>query len=602
MSYQLLQQIIEGRRHRHYDRTVKMAEWARSMMTGQGEPHKKQVTRFRRFEKTQKKDRRAEVYNPLTKYVLSKVRRYFQKVDSITANTTIRVDDRYSERAPEISRKIEGFAENQTLQNWVIQRAEYLIAYDPNAWFVFDRENEVNIEGLIVSASITPIVARSIDSLWFDRTHKGVRSFCFRQTRIETLPDGKDVVMEDYYLFVPGAVFMAKEVQPDDTIAVSIKGRKFKFETVDNGTRSVPAICVGSYFDEETEMETFVPWFHPAEHVLNDLIRDKSLLDMQKVIHAYYRRYEYVKPCSGRSDTMGECMGGYYGGVRDKSHICERCNGDGIESNFNSEQDVLLLRLPQKSDQMYDLDRLAHTESLDTNILKVYDDAVKQNEERVVEAIISKGIINSGPRINAGDITATQVFFQQNDVWDLVEPFLKKVSEIIEKAITIQADYLEIQLVDNDHRFVKDRSFQTVEELLQNLTNAKNAGAGFDVVQMLQQMIVAKLGEDNPVEVQRMLTRMYWHPFPDKSAEEIVVIITELSENDPRRILYENFVPIFQEIEYENQYPNEFYTLERTAQKKVLDAKIKQYAAQKSETDPTTNEPEPVEPEEDESV
>jgi hypothetical protein len=74
------------------------------------------------------------------------------------------------------------------------------------------------------------------------------------------------------------------------------------------------------------------------------------------------------------------------------------------------------------------------------------------------------------------------------------------------------------------------------------------------------------------------LARQAWQPWPDKTPEEIVMFLTELPIDNPRRVLYENFVDIFREIESEEIDPP-FYVKPRDMQKVIVEKKVNQYAA-----------------------
>lgn len=162
----------------------------------------------------------------------------------------------------------------------------------------------------------------------------------------------------------------------------------------------------------------------------------------------------------------------------------------------------------------------------------------------------------------------------------------KTVSRFFELCARVGAQYREVKGFSVDHRFPKDFKMKTLEILLDELDKINQAGGGIYAKMIIRQQILEKLHEDDPQTIQRILSHYKWLPFDDKSDTEVAQILSARSPLDDMRILRENWLDIFQEIESENEVMNAgkkpedkapFYLMTYEAQKKIVDAKIQDF-------------------------
>lgn len=596
MNPELLQQIISailGARHKWYGRAIDRAIWAKEMVTGEG--HKDRVTKYRVLENQDLQDQRFRLYNPLTKYILSRPRKYWQKIGKTPGQNIILESDN-KDRLSELNIQFENFADNRNLMDWLVFKAEHLGVTDPNAWIIFDRNDKRGAEGNIIETRIYPWVVRSCDVLNYTHFRGDLQTLTVQETRIVAMNDGKSTAeryLYDYYTFYPGGVVKFREVLkvgeilPGETLQeIALPGqdpRLFGMSVTTNGTKEVPAMCVGAYRDDLTDQETFVTWFDPAEHILEDVIRDKSISDLIRILHAFRKRWEYVKPCDNEDPKMGACRGGFYGGVKQDSHRCTSCGGTG-KTQFTTEQQVNQLATPLNSTALLELSKLSFEEPVDITLPTFFDQQVDKDVIRVMNCVFNIGIIEQA----TGAATATAENYAWEALYDTLTPFEKTISLLWMLAYRIGAQYMEFD-IKAVHRFPKDKRMKPLSELFADLTSAKNSGAGYDVQRNIEENIIYKQSEDNQEEVAWMLARYDWLPFADKPENERVAILSTRAGNDPEKVLYENWLSIFQEIEAEDLARLEastepdtvpvFYRLTYAEQKKVVMAKVAEVTA-----------------------
>ena len=157
-------------------------------------------------------------------------------------------------------------------------------------------------------------------------------------------------------------------------------------------------------------------------------------------------------------------------------------------------------------------------------------------------------------------------------------PYEKLVEAHFELVVRLMGQYMDIPLQKVDFRFPKDKKMKSLSVLLSDLSAAKASGAGYDVIRNIQLGIIEKQGEDNPMEVARIIARYDWLPFSDKTPEQTTMILATRSVLDFDRVLYENWTTIFNEIENENRVL-EFHQLNYDKQKAKVAEKVEQIKA-----------------------
>ncbi len=590
----LLNNIAYEQRHPHYDHTVKVAEFCRQIVLGKDQ--KKILDNYRRTEDDQLKKQRGRLTNTLTQFVVSRPRKYFQKISRVEGiNELWKADD--PDQLKALQQSFTDFQDGRSLIEYLNFKLEYLGCIDPNAWVIFQRLDDRDLEGNITNTRVYPFVVNCADALNWKRTFGKLDWLIVREGRMEVSAANNVKVekcLEDFYLYAPGYAIRAREageatvIEPGETerkvTMASGTAKTFYVQSWQNGTVEVPGMCAGTYPDDETNQETFVPWFYAAKQVLLDLIRDKSFLDTTKALHVFAKRWEYTKGCQASHPDHGNCERGYYGGIRDEDHKCGACGGSGIVPAFTTEQQTLILKWPERADQLMDLSKLSHVESLPIDLPVYLGNEIATSERRFMETALNSGVIEKAT--GTADKTATLTNYEYEDLYDRLYPFAQTVSRFFELCARVGAQYREVKGFSVDHRFPKDFKMKTLEILLDELDKINQAGGGIYAKMIIRQQILEKLHEDDPQTIQRILSHYKWLPFDDKSDTEVAQILSARSPLDDMRILRENWLDIFQEIESENEVMNAgkkpedkapFYLMTYEAQKKIVDAKIQDF-------------------------
>lgn len=588
-------------RHKDYDRTVDVRDFARMAITGADQD--KHVTRYRRFEDDELQAQRKRLYNPRTPSALNIPRKHFRKLYKVEG---IRINIAAPEN--EKARLMDGLHNimpGKTLEMWLNEELEHLNAIDPNAWIVYERMN-IERAGIVQGVKTYPVIFAAPDTLNFD-IQAGVPKWAiFRSARMETYIENGvrlDRWLEDFYLYAPGLVIRLREIgqqterqdgeetielevfppaaaatayrTPSEIEKAAIKTaypqntpvkRQFYLAQFDNGTTEVPAMPVGAFMDEHTDRRTFVTWFEPARYLVEDLIRDKVCLDVTIILHTYPKRTEFVKPCRFRDETSGaECVGGWLNDVHTPENMCPACHGSGKAANFTTEQKVLQLTMPENPEDMIELSKLSYEEPIDISFPDWLDKRIDNTEKQIIATIFSQGLYQKPNESKAK--TATEVNAEQEGLSDVLSAFGAKYSQHFELAHRINAQYNEVSNFEVNHSFPQDIKSVTLSELLAEYEKIKDAAVGYDALAAQRSKVLEKLTEGSPEDRAWIEAKYMWLPFADKNDEGIAAILASRSPLDDDRVLWENFLSIFREIQkkYE-QFPQMAYE----AQKKIV--------------------------------
>ena len=601
-------------RHANYTRAVEIRNFSRMIATGEGQDE--EVTRYRRFEDETLKKQRKRLYNPLTKYALARPRKYWKKMFRVEGIRR-RIEAPDETAVKELENMFYNFMPGESLEQWQNRVVEYLGVVDPNAWILYERNDERGADGLISKTSVYPVIISSVDALNYEKKYGALQWLLFRTITIEhTVKSGyrQDRLLENYYLYAPGMIVRAREVgektiQEPGEVSMDIPvysapdaeattspfyekvpsatgaarnakpptatqpaNRTFYISTIQNGTTEVPAECVGAYMDEVSGSDVFVAWFDPAEDVFRDLIRDKSVSDVLKIVYAYPKTWEFTQRCRHVSVDMGVCDGGYYSGIIDEHHRCQSCNGTGISANFTTEQETLQIPLPEDPRAMLELAKLSFTQPVDISLLQHVDASVETAEKRIMAAVFDSGLYQKPT--NSQTRTATEVNAEMDGISDVLHPFGALLSRHFELAYRVAAQYREIQNFTVDHSFPDDLKIETLAYMVAAFDDIKKSGVGYEAIAAQRKRIFQKQFEGSPDVQKRIEARYRFLPFDDKTPEDVSFVLSALSPTDNTRVLWTYWLQIFDEIE--EQYAA-FPDMEYGRQREIVDAKVQEF-------------------------
>lgn len=577
--------ITYSLRHANYDRTIEVKSTCRKFVIGKGREHDAEVTRYKRFEEDALKNQRINLTNAPTPSLISRLRKFWKQMARIEG---IRRDVQITkatdvDRLAILQNSFHNFLPGEDLETYQNRMLEYLGVTDPNAWILYERYDRRNVEGTPIETKVYPVVWGSENVINYQKTYGILDWIIFRSARIgKEKKLNADTFLEDFYIYGIGKVAVAREVsegmsksEEEQEWIITPEGgstRTFYVREYQNGTKEVPAECVGVYFDEETGHETFVPWFKPGEFVLNDIIRAKSTSDVLQTIYANPRIIRFVRSCKFVHPEMGQCEGGYYAGIQDDLHRCEKCSGTGIPKGYTTEQAVIEIVLPDvEPDKILDLSRLSYTEQIDHSLLAWYDTKISELERRFMSTVFPSGLYQetNGTQV----MTATQVNAIMQGISDVLAPFGLLDSRHYEKAYRVGAQYLEFGITVNKS-YPEDLQINLLSEVLEDFNTIKTSGVGYEATLSQRRRVFQKLFEGEPESQKAIAARYKYLPFDDKTPEQVSLIVSRRADDDPDYILWSNWKDIFEQIE--SIYP-EFYKFSAQQQKKIVDATVAEF-------------------------
>lgn len=591
MNQMDLQYIIENEyEHEHYDVTVQIAKDAAVIHTQDREKQREEIKRYRRSESEELMDQRVRVHNPVTEAVLQPVYSYqsyiyrapgVKKIHKCTdTNKKKLIDDNFARFYGEMS-----------LLEYLYRRIRHYNNLDSGAFIGFDRNNISSSPGTIEKVQIYPVEFPSDQVVSHERDDNGkLTSLTALRTFVAIDDKGKETSpLNNYLHYYPGGWKKAyesdsngtthPEANPDNGYkeVVYMVGKKpvtYWVAEGENDTTEVPFACVGAYEHPEYNGEVYATFAHSALGFLREIIRDGSLLSVQKVVHNTPDRSVYVKPCKHVNEQMGPCNGGYYGGIRNNDHICQACQGHGY-SQSNTEQQETVLQWPDNPADLVELSKTKHYHERPLNISEMYISEIKRSFNLVFATTYNQ---NSNEPVTSSQKTATEVVINADMINNKLSPLAGKIEDLYELAHRIAHQYYNIKDGDVELVFPPDFKILTIDELLAQRKEAIAAQAPPAIIKSIDQDIMNKQYRNFPDIKADIEAFQSWKPWSDKTTEETVIISQTRATDDFQRQLWENWTAVVNQVKFNltpNEYVPKFYLLSRKMQsteiKKALD-------------------------------
>jgi hypothetical protein len=160
---------------------------------------------------------------------------------------------------------------------------------------------------------------------------------------------------------------------------------------------------------------------------------DKSLktvseLDLTMTLHTFPQKLQYVQKCQGPS-RQKKCNQGM---LQDGTQ-CPTCKGIGFKLHTTA-QDAILLPMPEGKDDMLDLEKLLVYKTPPIELIKFQNEYTQQLEKQVHQSVYNSQVFvkKAGQPGATGQPlqTATETDYNMQSVYDTLEPFTEKYSEM----------------------------------------------------------------------------------------------------------------------------------------------------------------------------
>ncbi len=592
--YGILENTIKkGLVHKYYDRTLDIAKFNHQILTGQDQDDL--IVQYKIKESDSLKEQRVRLTNSYTPYVANQIMSVYRKVKRTDGIKRI-LEHEDSNTIAKIENKLGRFYGSQSYERYLHERLLYFYFYDPNAFLIFERENKTDQQGIIKDVNFYPFEVPSNQAI----------NYCYKNGNLEWLivkqkNEDKEIVGDNtivnhteppqheknasseelftYYIYSNNLVVKLEQYDPkkEDSEREKIKikpetGKElsFYYQEFKPGS-SIQAIKVGNLPDPESDKTIFVSPLYPAKEVFEDIIRDKSYLDLTKSEHTFLQKYVYAESCEYEHEELGECVNGHLG---ESSQVCPKCNGKG-KLWHTTEQEVVAITLPDGEGDPVPLERFAHYVTLPHETPRFQAEELEKALKRAIIAVFNTEIFET-PQLAA---TATAAIIEHEKIYDVLSFYADQYSLIWEFGVNILSEYLQKnEDLTALYSFPVDFKMRSLAELLQLKKMAKESGLSHKSMQAIEHDILSKQYADNPTAIADYKSYECFKPFQDKSVEEIALITMSRSESDYHRIVYENFDMIIKEIEVElRNQGTYFHVLNYEKQKEIFQNKVDQY-------------------------
>lgn len=569
--------------HSYYEECQEIAEYAHKVNSSLAEDQKDEIERYRKSESREEKKQRIRVTNPMTSVPLGMVYSYWEetyRTDGIKKKA-LHENENIKEL---IDQNFKQFYQGESLHEFLHKKLLHLNRYDPNAWIIFEATINQGERGERESLTVYPLIATCSEAIDFQLNDNGKTEYLIVQfTRNDMVIQGdriKEEEFKDYYLYGVGFNWHFAETKANaqhkiDYLAegyeqIEIDGEFYYYQSYITGTKEVPAIRAGAYLSGYYNQKIAETPVESAKPILNDLMGEKSLFDTQKVVHIFPEAAEYVKKCNYQNDNGDYCEGGYYGGrIGNPEFQCEACKGTG-KLMVTSEQQVKTFAWPDNAEDLIDLSKVKHYVERPINIIEFYEGRLDKLSHMVNLVVFNQQTLDKA-LVTAK--TATEVNVQADKINNKLAPFAQQVARSWELGHRIAYQMYGIEDPEVEMIHPHDYKLKSVLELNKEYTEAKKAGQPYEVLWSITLDILNKQHRNSPEKVKEIAAFERWKPWKDKTPEEVFFIIQNRSNDDPMKILWENWDQIRTNIEIENTgIP--FYMLSVQEQRNRIDSEI----------------------------
>lgn len=569
-------QIETGECHADYAHVVNMAETYKIYITGAG--IEKKLIQYTPREDRTLFEQRTRLTKSITPAVSSSIRQPFNKV---TRNDRIRksIELKNAGRKQALEQMMLSFyggnrKKSRGLEYWLKTRFVEMQFIDPNSWVVVEWDAAASADAIIkprpfevnsTQARNFFIVNDDVKWLFVEQDifykSKGQASSTVTtgagQTTKEEKKAGKRFTLYDedvtivYEQIEPGVYEMQAGEKEEKIKDVTYVVRRFEPKV-----GYVPAFRIGYKRDEETSGRTFVNPWHDALCFFDKSVKTVSELDLTMTLHVFPQKLQYVQKCAGQfNTTTNKHTGCNLGFVQGKPNVqCPECKGRGIKIHTTA-QDAIFLPMPDNKADMIPLDDILVYKSPPIELIKFQNEYTQQLERQAHRAVFNSQVfVTKAGGGMTEQKTATEADFNMQAVYDSLEPFTEKLSEIWREFVTIFAVIAgePIESVDVSHDFPADYKLKTSDILLTERKTASESGAPAFFIETIDDDLATITYQGDALGLAKYRVKRRYFPFSGKNEDEVALLLSsEFVPKEPK-ILYSNFDLIFRELESEN--------------------------------------------------
>ena len=552
-AYTFIKNTIEGDRHQGYSKKVKRQKWYRAVTSTDKddlEDYRSYIRSYSVRETPQQLEARREISIPVTSGVIGKLEAFIKPAlrQPKSKNSIKAGNDSQTES---FLNAVSSFGNHgESLLKWVEDVSVIKNMGAPNDYVLVKFKPQSN--------TCYPEIIKAENILNIRRSDQGdaevveISYLCVPYDE----DSAQDVKISQYRHHYLGMELSFTEVSEQDKIAsfyqrlnavdfAEIDGIKYMVSV--RKKPMVPLVFPFGYIvDYNNYEELFLPYWHKASHKMDECIQDGSKYCVAKYRHLYMQTVTYAEDCK-HSEGGSVCQGGTLVGGQRNGETCPKCKGSGKVGIMDGDMDKIMLTLPPEG--MAGLSvlpkDLTHYVDVPIDIVELLREITEKYHEVVSMEVYG---IDMGQSAK-GMITATQVLQEQGTGHSVVIDFLTsgptRLYKNIAKAI---AGFLDIQNPVIEYEYARDVSIVTVDDLIDRLDKARKAGAPQSVIDSIVDSLEEKqqmnMSRDNAIQKALDNHKPFAH-LPDREALNAVL---NLSQGDPRRVLWENFTQVCAQV------------------------------------------------------
>lgn len=567
--------------HDDYKRVTELADKYKALITGEG--IEKYLKQYAPREDEIAFKQRCDLTNAITPAVANSIMKPFNRVTR-TDKVKARHDFKNKAQNRMISEMMKTFYGSKRgekgLDLWLKTRFLELTFTNPNAWVVL----EWSAPAPNVVPAPYPVEYNEHEVLNYKHKKQELLwLFTTKSTIIKTLKADNTVSTKEavkYILYERNCTIVFKEIckdldgkepveyNPDYQFKKEINGKYFLISVLEPKLGYVPAFRVGYKRDLATGGRTFVNPFQPAMPYFDKSIKTVSEFDLTMTLHVFPQKMQYVENCTGESSTRS-CVNGK---VPSTGATCKVCNGSGLKVH-KSAQDLLVFKKPEDPKDMVNLNDLLVYKTPPIELIEFQKKYIEDLEVKAHTAIFNSTMFV----VSEIQKTATEVDYSMQSIYDTIEPFTEKISEVWKEVVSVFAGVAAVKDLSQAvlfYIFPNSLQLKTTSVLLQELKAANESNAPSFLRDSINSQIaeIVYTGDDEGL-IQYNVKR-YFFPFNGKTADEIAMLINSDLVSKDTKILYSNFDQIFNDIEKE--VGKRFWYLNASNQWEVVQKKIVQ--------------------------
>ena len=531
--------VVGGKRHADYKRTVEVADVYRRIATMDGQSDL--VISYKPSETNEQKKQRIEIYKSETPSVVGVIMAQFDAINGsprIVDNIAFATETRQTEEKKRaIDAIVSRFYGRQTLQQYLEEKQRYYSLLDPNAWLIITPSTDTPIPTTIESAAAMDF-----------NVVGGITEYL-----VVGITDEKTAA-KTFIGYAGGVqIYLTQEVQKRDNYPSEEYTRKtigaenYRLYVYDMGTSETPATRFGYTPDNKTAGRTFVGIIERVVEKFKDLINQKSEYDLSLALHTFLKKYQFVDECGfiDPENRANRCRSGV---MYPTGGTCPGCNGTGLKIHVTT-QDVILVKKPSVDDaeQSIKLSEMVHYAALPFDIVNHQSERVEKLIKSIPEFIFGVDLAQKP----TGNVTATAINNYYNSVYMVLSPFADKISQNYIFTTTVVAQMYGV--LDDDklivsHQYPRVFKMETLSELLVIYKAAKDAKSPDNILWNIEKRILEIQTQDNPEQLEKAKTLRRFVPFRHLSESERIIELSQLPPDNYLRVLHGYIDLIFDRV------------------------------------------------------